>query len=91
MSLKLVEPSADVVAIDIINPAIIPAVARRFAEKVEEGKFGPVCKAVLVLDTESGPLCFYWGDTPNHFEAIGMLQMAVHEATRKGIEAFEDD
>ena len=89
MTLKLVTDNT--VELPIYNPRLIPSIARVFADKFEAGEFGEVTRAVLILETEAGPLPFYWGEEISHFEAIGMLQMAAHQAITDGIAAFMAD
>jgi hypothetical protein len=89
MTLRVVADNT--VELPVHNPKLIPSVARAFANKAEAGEFGAIDRAVLILETDTGPLSFYWGEELTHYEAIGMLQMAAHLATVDGIDAFLAD
>ena len=91
MTLKLVHDAENVVELGVYNPALIPEIARTFADKVEDGEFGMVERAVVILETEHGLIKFYWGETPTHLEAVGMLQLALHDATVNAIDSYGDD
>ena len=91
MTLRLVRDEADVIPIGVYNPKLIPEIARTFADKVEDGEFGEVERAVVILETDEGLIKFYWGEAPTHLEAVGMLQLALHDATQQAIDSYGDD
>ena len=90
MTLKLVSTD-NVVDIGVYNPMLIPSIARTFADKVEEGEFGEVTRAVVILETDEGLIKFFWGEAPTHLEAVGILQLALHDATVNAIDSYGDD
>lgn len=82
MTLKLVhDDSADVVEIGIYNPRLIPDIARTFADKLEAGKFGAVTRVITIVETDEGLARIYWGEGIRHAEAVGLLHMALADAT----------
>lgn len=89
MSLKLVEPN--IAEFPIYNPKLIPNIARTFADKVEGGEFGQVERAVVILETEAGPIKFYWGAALTHLEAVGLLHLASIAAAQDAYSDFDDD
>lgn len=61
------------------NLANIPAMARKFADDLEAGKYGDVSAAVLVIHRPSGGVAsFGWGDIDDRYAVIGMLEAAKH-------------
>jgi hypothetical protein len=89
MTLRVV--ADNVTELPVHNPHLIPSIARTFADKCEDGEFGEVSRAVLILETDTGPLRFFWGDSFTHEEAVGTLFLAAHAATVDAIDDFEDD
>lgn len=92
MTLRLVDKD-NVVEAEVYNPKLIPSIARAFADKAEAGRFGKVKRAVLVLETDEGPLKFYWGEPLTHYEAVGLLHVATHNASSAATDGFanQDD
>ena len=89
MTLRLV--SDNVTEIPVYNPHLIPSIARTFADKVEDGEFGEVTRAVVILETDAGPLNFYWGETPSHLEVVGLIQCALLSTTQDALDGYDDD
>jgi hypothetical protein len=88
MTLKLVADNT--VALPRYNPKLIPSIARTFADKVEDGEFGEVSRAVVILETDAGPIKFYWGERMSHLEAVGLLHLASIAAAGDAFEDFEE-
>lgn len=75
----------------VYNPKLIPSIARTFADKVEAGEFGMVERAVVILETDVGPVKFYWGESLTHLEAVGLLHLASIAAAQDFAEDVLDD
>ena len=88
--MKLVHDADNVEPLPVHNPTLIPSIARTFADKCEAGVFGEVERAVLVLETDDGPLKFFWGEPLTHYEAVGMLTVAAHIASTDAVDDFDD-
>jgi hypothetical protein len=55
----------------------IPAMARHFADAVENGEYGKVTAAITVtIDEDGGIGVFGWGDT-NEVHTVGVLSLAL--------------
>lgn len=86
MTLRLVEPAP--IELKVWNPRLIPDIARTFADKVEAGEFGPVSRCAVVVETDEGQTTMYWGEDLTQIEAIGLLHVALAQATN---DALADD
>jgi hypothetical protein len=76
MTLKVAVDNTNVEAFPALNLQDIAACARKFADAVEAGDFGPIASAMLVLDTEDGMDTLHWGESMNIREAIGTFDIA---------------
>lgn len=90
MTLQLVHDAADVTALPIYNPHVIPEIARTFADKVEAGDFGQVDRCIVIVETTEGLVRLYWGGSIMHIEAVGVLQLSLADATQKALAHFLD-
>lgn len=91
MTITLAVDNCNVVDLPVYNPALIPSIARTFADKVEAGEFGEVTRAIVILETDAGPLNFYWGETPSHLEVVGLIQLALHETTQDALDSYDEE
>jgi hypothetical protein len=72
------------------NPRDVSNVARAFADKVEAGDFGIVERCLVTVETDVGLVQLYWGDGISHLEAVGILQLALFDATQKATDSYAD-
>lgn len=81
----------NIARLPVHNPQIIPDIARTFADRVEEGKFGQVERVIVIVETDEGLAKLYWGDGITHIEAVGILQMALFSASGEAIDSYADE
>lgn len=76
---------AEIIPLFQSNCADIVAMARRFADDIEAGKFGEARTAVVVLETEDGTVeAFGWGGDAELVRAIGVLQLGINKLVGLG-------
>jgi hypothetical protein len=87
--LRLVQ-SDNVAELPRWNPRVISEIARTFANKVENGEFGEVYRVIVIVENDEGLARMYWGNELSHLEAVGMLQLALADATQKATDSYAD-
>lgn len=55
----------------------IPGMLRNIADQAEAGEFGPLCRSIIILETQGGELeVFGPGEFADTARVIGLLEMA---------------
>lgn len=65
-----------------VKQSTVPADAREFADKVEDGEFGKI-DAAIVITSGAGLNTHYWGEGMNLVDAIGILETAKYHLVKR--------
>jgi hypothetical protein len=93
VTLRLVSDSPDnVVAFSGVNLRDTANAARKYADFVDEGRFGEVIRATVIIETGHGHETLFWGDVPSINEAVGIFEIAKTSLIQRLVEGeFDDD
>lgn len=86
MTIKIAVDNTNVEEFPGTNLRDTAAAARKYAELVEDGQFGDVIRATLIIETDHGHETLFWGDTPSINEAVGIFEIAKHALILRLIE-----
>ena len=79
--MELIVDNTKVSALPIGNLMDIADMSRRFADEVNDGEYGEVRRAIVVVQGEDGALTIIgWGDSSSPFELMGICEAAKLQA-----------
>lgn len=75
MTLRLVSDS-NVEELPVGNLQDIAGMARRFAGYVDDGQWGQISRAIVLVEHEGGMTILPWGEATSPYELMGLFEAA---------------
>ena len=85
MTIELAVDNTNVEPFPGMNLADIRAMLVHVAGMIENGDFGKLANAILLLETDSGLETFHWGESNSAAESVGLLEFAKARIVREMI------
>jgi hypothetical protein len=78
---KLVIDNENITELPVRNLNDVPQMARGFADDIDAGEWGEICRAVVIAQGEDGSLTILgWGENTTAYELMGLFEAAKLQA-----------